>query len=474
MTLLVAGIDADNVWIVSDTLISGGAIPLRDREYQLKCVASHDGKALIGFAGEVHHGTRLMEQAAGRPTGAATVQELLFGHREYSWCDFLYGYLDEHGPHLIKISGGEAHELPVAHIGEPEAFAEFQRIRHTTEIDPIPKAVEIFMFGSRAPNAIPNELRVVTVSMLRLFVERSERDVGGWAVPYVLGREGVYMCVYGYSVSDPILDKVAAGAVVPHGTADAGGYSLSVTELAHNEGMVVYWLQIPGGLILVRQKGGFERFEINGPPSVFKSAALDKIGKPVDVFFGETPLGRPESVTVLHDAEGKPGMAVAKRGQDISFSVLNVETVFKSTVSLDFSREQAKGKTMSTKNLTLALSEDGNNALLTLLKNGNPVGETTVNVSELDNVIAGLGEIRAAMVEQVSAEPMRTAGMRELMVVDPAWRTERPVHSDLDGIVLRLRHVAFGWLTFLLPHHEASALGEWLSRNAKKPEGDVK
>jgi hypothetical protein len=70
-------------------------------------------------------------------------------------------------------------------------------------------------------------------------------------------------------------------------------------------------------------------------------------------------------------------------------------------------------------------------------------------VSELDNVIAGLGEIRAAMVEQVSAEPKRTAGMRELMVADPAWRTERPVHSDLAYISfasprsLCTRHVAF-------------------------------
>jgi hypothetical protein len=474
VTLLVAGISADTVWMVSDTLITGGTIGLRDREYQIKCVPSHDGKALIGFAGDVHHGARLMEQAAGNPADIAVVNELLNGHREYPETEFVYGYIDERGPHLFKISGCEAHELPVAHIGRNEAFSDFQRIRHATEITPIPKAVEIFMLGSRAPGKIPNELHIATVSMLRLFVERSERNVGGWAVPYLLASDGAFMCGYGYSVSDPILDQVAPGAIVPHGTAEAGGYGLSVTELGHNEGMVVYWLQIPGGLVLTRQNGGFGKLEINGAPSVFKSVAHDAIGKSVDVFFGEKSHGRPDSVTVLHDALGQPTMAVAKRGQDISFSVLKVATPFKSTASLDFSREQGKGKTMSTQNLTLTLSEDGHSARLALLENGKPVGQTTVNVSELDNVIAGLGEIRVAMSEQVSAEPNRTPGMRELMIVDPAWRTEMPVHPDLDGIVVRLRHTAFGWLTFLLPNHEADALATWLSKNTKNRGNDMK
>jgi hypothetical protein len=51
---------------------------------------------------------------------------------------------------------------------------------------------------------------------------------------------------------------------------------------------------------------------------------------------------------------------------------------------------------------------------------------------------------------------------RELMVVDPGWRTEPPIHPTLNGVTLRLRHPGFGWLTFLLPWHEAKKLGEWL------------
>jgi hypothetical protein len=57
--------------------------------------------------------------------------------------------------------------------------------------------------------------------------------------------------------------------------------------------------------------------------------------------------------------------------------------------------------------------------------------------------------------------------MRDVMVLDPAWRTEPPVHPSLSGITLRLRHPGFGWLTFLLPWHEVKKLGEWL--NAVNP-----
>ena len=59
--------------------------------------------------------------------------------------------------------------------------------------------------------------------------------------------------------------------------------------------------------------------------------------------------------------------------------------------------------------------------------------------------------------------------MRDVLVLDPAWRTETPVHPSLNGGTLRLRHPGFGWLTFLLPWPEMKKLGEWLS-NAAPPQ----
>ena len=465
MTIIVAGISAGVAWMVSDTLITGGNIPLRDREYQIKCVPSSDTKALISFAGEAHHGARLMEQAADMPSGENVVRMLADAQGEYAGVDFLYAFSDQELPRLFKLSGGTATEVAATYIGEQTAFEDFQSIRHAVDIDPVPKAMETFMFGTRAPNKIPEDVSAVTVSMLRLFMQRGERDVGGWAVPYVLLKEGAFMCGYGYSVSDPILDKIKPGSIVPHGTAEAGGYGLSVTELGKGEGLVVYWRQLPGGLVLTRQDSGYGKLEITGHPSEFKSSALEVLGKSVDIFFGDKPRGTPESLIILRDDDGKPAVAIAKRGNDLSFSILNVETVFKSHASLDL---VGKGpRTVTVQNLTFTLAEDKNHVLLKLVEDDKLVGQATLNAAELDNVIAGLGEFRASLVEPVSAEPKQDSGSRELLVIDPAWRTDRSPHAEIDGVVMRLRHIGLGWVSFLLPLNEGSALGKWLSENSK-------
>jgi hypothetical protein len=465
MTLIVAGISASTAWMVSDTLITGGDIPLRDRQYQIKCVPSNDTKALIGFAGDVHHGVRLMEQAADMPSGENVVHMLANAQREHASVDFLYAFLDHELPRLFRISDGTAAEVPATYIGQQTAFEDFQSIRHAAEIDPVPKAMETFVFGTRTPSNIPEDVSAVTVSMLRLFMQRGERDVGGWAVPYVLVKEGAFMCGYGYSVSDPIFDKITPGSVVPHGTAEAGGYGLSVTEFGKGEGLVVYWRLLPGGLVLTRQDSGYTKLEITGHPSEFKRNALEVLGKSVDIFFGDLPLGRPESLIILRDDNGKPAVAIAKRGNDLSFSVLNVETVFKSSATLDL---VGKGpRIMTVQNLTFTLAEDKSHVLLKLVEDDKPVGQATLNATELDNVIAGLGEFRASLVEPVSAEPKKDAGSRELLVIDPAWRTERSPHADIDGVLVRLRHIGLGWVSFLLPRNECSALGKWLFDNSK-------
>ncbi len=406
-----------------------------------------------------------MEQAANMPSGENVVRMLADAQREHASVDFLYAFLDQELPRLYRISDGTAAQVPATYIGQQTAFEDFQRIRHAAEIDPVPKAVEAFMFGSKAPGKISGDVGTVTVSMLRLFMQRSERDAGGWAVPYVLVKEGAFMCGYGYSVSDPILDRIAPGSIVPHGTAEAGGYGLAVTELGEREGMVVYWRQMPGGLVLTRQHGGYTKLEITGPPSEFRIRAREALGKSVDIFFGDMPLGHPESLIILRDHDGKPAMAIARRGQDLSFSVLNVETAFRSSASLDF---VGKGpRTMTVQNLTFTLAADKSHVLLKLVEDDKPAGQATLNATELDNVIAGLGEFRASLADSVSAEPKQDAESREFVVIDPAWRTERSPHAEIDGVLVRLRHIGLGWVSFLLPRKEGSALGKWLFDNSK-------
>jgi hypothetical protein len=101
-----------------------------------------------------------------------------------------YGYMDDTGTHLVRISRGRAEELLTFHIGNTNAFEHFQRIRHDTEIHPVPDAVSIFFSGSRdtTNDPVPEGLNPAITSMLRLFAERSERDVGGWPTELLFPR----------------------------------------------------------------------------------------------------------------------------------------------------------------------------------------------------------------------------------------------------------------------------------------------
>ena len=466
MTLLIGGISGDSAWMVSDTSITGGAIQLRERQNQIKVVPSSDGCALIGFAGDQHHGTRLMEWARLQPAGTLTVQGLLNGHLDYPSVDLAYGYRDEHGPHLVRISGGAAHHVPTLHIGSSEAFEKFQAIKLRVKADPVPASVSILFCGSRGTEAAPEELRVSLSAMLRLFAEWPERDVGGFAVPYFLTKEGAFLCGYGYSVTDPLLPQLRVGSALPHGTAQAGGFGLSLTEWCKNRGLVVYWLQKPGGTVFVRTEGGYSALDFPGTPTEFKNAAKSALGEPVDILFGEgDPHGTPDRITLVRDRDGKPSIAVAKHGTALSFSALNLETEFWANTFLEPQRAQLM-KDTNTAPARVTVAEGGNTVRVELLAEGEPVGQVELNAAGVDTLIAMLGSARASMKEQVAAEPNLPPATSEVVVIDPAWRTAWPPHPSLQGLMLRLRHPHFGWVSFLLPHREAAVLAQWLLENA--------
>lgn len=468
MTLLTAAVDGGNIWMVADTAISGVGIEVRDRNYQLKIIPSRDGRALLGFAGDLHHGARLVEEAALLSAGKEAVAFLLESHCQNSSSDFAYGYMDEAGPHLVRVSQGEAQELATLHLGLTDAFNEFQRIRHDAEIRAIPEAVSIFFTGSRATNPVPPGLDSASTSMLRLFAERSERDVGGWPVAYQLTSEGAFLCGYMYSASDPILTRIGPGSLVPHGTAEAGGFGLSVTELGRGDGLVVYWRQLPGGTVFRKTADGYEVLKFDGTPSTFKERVFAATGQPVEIMFNDQPAGPLESITVMRDERGVPSMVLAKHGDAISFSVLNVGTTFRTRAMVNFKggEEDKPGGMLATDRLSVALNDDKSTATIDLLSEGTPSTRIELQPSELDAALAVLGEARAIMHGQVAVEPPQERGTRELMVLNPAWRTSSELHPSLSGIILRLRHPGFGWLTFHLPPHEAHALGDWLTKNA--------
>jgi hypothetical protein len=132
-------------------------------------------------------------------------------------------------------------------------------------------------------------------------------------------------------------------------------------------------------------------------------------------------------------------------------------------MGLRFDKERdAPGAALSTEQMSLSLSEDKDIATIGLLQEGVPTAQVALDSTQLDSIIAKLGEARAVMRQEVTKAAPQETGMRELAIINPMWRTNPPLHPGLDGIVLRFRHSGFGWLTFILPHHEALSLGSWL------------
>jgi hypothetical protein len=464
MTLLVAGISDQTIWMVADTLITG---PLGGRydEHQIKIVPSVDGKALIGFAGDQFRGTEAIERARHLPAESATLDYLIEVQRTYP-VDFAFGYVDSSGSYLFRVAGGVAERVPALQLGADGAFEQFQSIRHRIEIDPVPHSISTFMMATRSPDKPPDALLHAITAMLRLFPERAERDVGGAAIPYTLGRNGIYLCSYGYSISDPITPDLRSGDLIPHGTAHGGGYGLSVTEFDNDRGIVVYWLQKPGGTIYLRTALGFESINVDGNPPEFRRSVEERLGRPVEIWFGDnTPRGQPDSIAMLADQDGKQAIAIARYGKDLEFYAIDVSADFKTKLA---SMDLTEQSDLSSPTVNAIVAEDSKSARLRFSAQLGAPCEIVVDAIQLDEVIQTLTAARVRMEPSVAAEPLSGPFKRETVILDPAWRANWPPHPSLKGLILRLRHPGHGWLTFLLPHHESISLGEWLSKNADR------
>jgi hypothetical protein len=298
MTLLVASREDGGAWMVADTAITGGSIALRDRVYMPKIEAAHNS-SLLGFAGDSHLGPRIIRAAASVSPGIPALDFVIQRHRDIPSVDLAYAYWSPNGARLFRIAQGSAAEVETLHLGDVTAFAQFQALRHCAELDHAPNAIHQFMSAARGLDLMPEGLNTAILSMLRLFPARHERSVGGWVVPFLLTANGARLCTYVYSVTDPITDKLQPGMAIPHGTAEAGGFGLSFTSLREDDGMVVYLLQRAAGHIYLRGEGGYEVLEFLGGPSRFKEQVREQLGRDVDLWFGDKPIGVPESVSYL-------------------------------------------------------------------------------------------------------------------------------------------------------------------------------
>ena len=448
MTLVLAGINDNLVWMLGDTAITQGTIGIRERDFTVKIEVGETFPALVGFAGGPEYGAKAARQAAMAISAESAVR-LLEEVSRPGGIDFIYGWIDGGKPRLAKITSGKTLESPAAYIGSPEAFSLFQKIRHGEKDPYAPLAFKNFMCAMQGDELkVPIELSKAVHSLLDVFVSRQEHDVGGWAVPYLLTPQGAQFCSYSYSVSDPVFDQIIPGSIIDHGTPEGGGATLSVTEIPENKGMVVYWLQLPGGYVWLRENDGYISHFFKGGPTAFKKAVRDTLSLEVDLWAGDQPLGPPKRLTIMRGSDGCIDATIADHGNGLTFAVHNTATKFRHASELFLKENPSAPNGVIIEKLSDAVAE------IRL-----PEGKASLDALGVEQLMAKLAEIRSQLRPEVRAELL---GETTVAQIDPAWRTFPVLHPGIGGLTLNLRHSGYGWLSFVLPLWEARNLGQWL------------
>lgn len=474
MTLLVAGVCEDGAWMVADTAITGETMETRSREYKIKIEPIQDS-ALIGFANVPSVAVQTIRAATSKAQGKETVDFLLQEHLNGQHADFMYAYIEDGVPHLYCIKDGAATNSAAAYIGSHDAFSAFQEIKHARALNPVPDAMEMLIGGvSGTPQLSADDkpqlytnITTAIHAMQKLFYKSSERGVGGTAIPYIVTSAGARVYNYGYSVTDPGINALKPGSLVMHGTPQLGGYGVSVTELRERDGIVIYWLQRPGGTVWVKSADWYQPHHFSGSPSEFREAIKRTLGREVDIWFGDQEQGTPESLRVLRDHAGRPRLMLAESRGSLSFSWVQGSA---DDFSISSSSIKIGDVTMLDENGTsdakvaVTRSEDGLTATLTMSKNMENTDNVELSAGDLDGLIRRLARVRSEMSPEVAVE-LDEGTMLDARI-DPLWRTKPVLHPGIAGELLILRHAGLGWLAFLLPPHEAVALGNYLTKDS--------
>ena len=91
------------------------------------------------------------------------------------------------------------------------------------------------------------------------------------------------------------------------------------------------------------------------------------------------------------------------------------------------------------------------------------------DTAQVEDMIAHLGEYRAAMVPEVP--PEFPQGQSVDAIRNPAWMLENESRGD---VVIHIRDPRYGWLHYLLPRQEAAKMAGLLQALSMKPLSESK
>ena len=112
---------------------------------------------------------------------AKSVDRLLNWHLDYPSVEFAYAYRSEDSTHMVRISEGNRSKCePCISVRVLTNFKQFGIEARSTQFQ---NSASFLIVAARSVARNPEGLAIALKAMLRLFVERTHRDVGGFAVP---------------------------------------------------------------------------------------------------------------------------------------------------------------------------------------------------------------------------------------------------------------------------------------------------
>lgn len=210
----------------------------------------------------------------------------------------------------------------------------------------------------------------------------------------------------------------------------------------------------------------------SGSPIEFVLYVKTNLGRDVHVGFGSAPLLTDKAVSVMRDEQGCALMAITTSREGAAFAWIGGRSgpfrsshVIPTYLSNDRPEE---GMSMAEHRIDFIPQRDRSAATIVI---DGPSGnvQMSANAMELDRLIEALSMIRSGLHESVPGE--LSEGTKLTAIEDPAWRTRPQFAAHAKGVMLVLRHPGLNWRAFLLPVHEAIALGSNLVRTVEAMTG---
>ncbi len=286
MTLVMAGIADNKVWLIADTKLSlNYEKDVRKTFSGIKVEPAVDG--LIGMAGNTYNAAPILKRAVTTAPGRDTISVLYEGARTFehvhpdSRVDFCYAYFQNGKAKLVSIKPKPLN-VEIAFLGSGQATSLFRKRQTDIPIESQPGSIHhLSLLCPPQNDASPDKMGEALRNMIGVCSHQGDGSVGGWITPFYLTERGAFVQHYFYNV---VTDRqgLAPSGMLPLGSVEGGGYTVSLTGSHDPLRLVFYCPQRNVGEVFLWNDHVWEGHRFSCPPHLFSAEVKDRLG--IDVY----------------------------------------------------------------------------------------------------------------------------------------------------------------------------------------------